>query len=227
MDGLTTQAWVCPEEGAKLVVKDIVLPPLTASQVEVDMEKCGLCHTDIHMRDNDWGVSNYPVVLGHEGIGKVRKVGDNVKKLKVGDIVGITWIRDSCGSCKYCFCGRENICLKGYQGLYLGNNAGCWGKVAFNEHGGCFSKVMRIEERFAIKVPDQLPAECACPLMCGGGTVYEPICDYVIPGQTNVGVIGIGGLGTAALKLAKLHGGLVTAFRYVRTRVHLERVDAT
>ena len=93
------------------------------------------------MRDNDWGISNYPLVLGHEGVGIVRKMGSSVKTLKVGDRVGLTWIRDSCQCCDPCLAGRENICDEGYQGTYLGSAAGCWGKNPHNEHGGCFSKV--------------------------------------------------------------------------------------
>lgn len=88
--------------------------------------------------------------------------------------------------------------------------AGCWGKDPSNEHGGCFSKVMRIEERFAIKIPSNLPPEVACPLICGGGTVFEAVVDYVQSG-TRVGVASIGGLGTAAIRFAKLFGGHVTA----------------
>ena len=106
---LVTKAYVCNAQGEKLVLQDITLPALTATQVELDLTHCGLCHTDIHMRDNDWGVTNYPVVLGHEGVGTVRKIGSSVKTLKVGDRVGITWIRDSCGCCDPCMAGRENM----------------------------------------------------------------------------------------------------------------------
>ena len=96
-------------QGEKLVLQDITLPAMLATQVELDLTHCGLCHTDIHMRDNDWGITNYPVVLGHEGVGVVRKIGSSVKNLEVGDKVGITWIRDSCGGCDPCKCGRENM----------------------------------------------------------------------------------------------------------------------
>ncbi len=81
-----------------------------------------LCHTDIHMRDNDWGVTDYPVVLGHEGVGVIRKIGSSVKTLKVGDRVGVSWIRDSCQCCDRCLAGRENLCEEGYQGTYLGKS---------------------------------------------------------------------------------------------------------
>lgn len=207
---LVTQAYVCKEKGAKLELADITLPALTATQVQLDLTHCGLCHTDIHMRDNDWGVSNYPLVLGHEGVGIVTKLGSSVKNLQVGDRVGISWIRDSCACCDPCLAGRENICEKGYQGLYLGSGAGCWGKEPYNEHGGCFSKVMRIEEKFAIKLPENLPSEVACPFICGGGTMFEPVVDYVQNG-TRVAIASVGGLGTAGIKFSKSFGGHVTA----------------
>lgn len=101
-------------------------------------------------------------------------------------------------------------CSEGYQGTYLGPAAGCWGKNPHNEHGGCFSKVMRLEERFAIKLPGGLPPEIACPLICGGGTVFESVVDYVQCG-TRVAVASIGGLGTSAIKFCKTFGGHVTA----------------
>lgn len=207
---LVTQAYVVREKGAALVLEDITLPPLKSTQVELDVTHCGLCHTDIHMRDNDWGVSDYPMVPGHEGIGVVRKLGSACRTLAIGDVVGITWIRDSCLACDACLAGRENICVEGYQGTFLGPSAGCWGKDPSHEFGGCFSKVMRLEERFAIKLPEKLPPEVACPLICGGGTVFEAVVDYVQCG-TRVAVASIGGLGTAAIKFAKSFGGHVTA----------------
>lgn len=106
---LVTQAMVCNGKGEKLVLQDITLPAMKATMVELDTTYCGLCHTDIHMKDNDWGISDYPIVLGHEGIGIVRKIGSAVRNLKVGDTVGITWARDSCLHCDRCLEGRENM----------------------------------------------------------------------------------------------------------------------
>lgn len=172
----------------------------------------GLCHTDITMRDNGWGVTDYPIVLGHEGIGKVRRVGSSVSHAKVGDRVAIAWIRNSCQACDACLDGRENICREGFQGTYLGKSAGLWGSspLKYNEHGGCFSRIQRIEEKFAVKIPDNLPSEIACPLMCGGGTVYEPIVDWAKP-NSKVGISSLGGLGTVGVKLARLRGCTVYA----------------
>ena len=207
---LETEAYVCKEKGAKLTLETITLPALGATEVECDMICCGLCHTDAHMCSNDWGISDYPIVPGHEGVGLIRAIGASVKTHKVGDRVAVTWIRDSCMDCNSCMVGRENICRCGYQGTYLAGSAGVFGKEAYNEHGGAFSKVCRIEAKFAIKIPENVPDEIACPLLCGGGTVFEPIVDYCEPG-TKLGVAGIGGLGTAAIKLARLRGVTVTA----------------
>lgn len=210
MATLQTDAYVCLNKGDPLVLSTITLPPLAATEVECDMVCCGLCHTDCHMTNNDWGVADFPMVPGHEGVGIVRALGSAVKTHSVGDRVAIAWLRDSCLTCDACMCGRENLCRSGYQGTYLGNSAGPFGKQSYNTHGGCFSKVMRISARFAVKIPDNVPDDVACPLLCGGGTVYEPIVDYC-PAGTHLGVAGIGGLGTAAIKLAKLRGVTVTA----------------
>jgi D-arabinose 1-dehydrogenase-like Zn-dependent alcohol dehydrogenase len=165
------------------------------------------------MRDNDWGVTDYPVVLGHEGIGIVTNVGSCVTTLKEGDRVGVAWIRDSCGNCDACLVGRENMCAKGYQGTFLGPSAGCWGKnkLMYNNHGGAFSKITRIEAKFAVKIPDEIPSASAAPFLCGGGTVFEPLENYAKAGS-KVGIRSLGGLGMSAVKLAKCNGSIVTAF---------------
>lgn len=180
--------------------------------IEANIIIIGLCHTDIHMRHNEWGTSNYPLLAGHEAVATVSRIGDAVRNLNVGDRVAIAWIRDSCGACDGCLVGRENICEPGYQGTYLGASSGPWGasKLKYNEHGGCFVRVQRIEARFAIKIPEGLPSEIACPLLCGGATMYEPLCDYTSP-NTRVGIASIGGLGTAGIKLARLRGCVVYA----------------
>jgi len=152
-------------------------------------------------------------VLGHEGIGTVCKIGSAVRGLQVGDTVGVGWIRDSCRVCRACLAGRENVCKAGYQGTFCGPSAGCWGKDPHNEHGGCFSKVMRVEEHFAVKIPDNVPVTLAAPLLCAGATVFEPVCNYVTPGK-QVAIASIGGLGTTAIKFAIAHGGTVTALSH-------------
>ncbi|KAG8468743.1 hypothetical protein KFE25_013826 [Diacronema lutheri] len=198
---LETEAYGAKTKGGKIELLKVTLPPLKASQVQIEMSHCGLCHTDVHMLSDDFGMVNFPLVPGHEGVGKVTIAGDDVRGLKVGDRVGVGWIRDSCGTCEMCGCGRENVCQVGYDGTFLGDN----------NHFGAWSRVMRIEAKFAFKLPDNISAELAGPLMCAGGTVYEPIVEYVKPG-TVVGIGAVGGLGTLAIKLCKLHGAKVIAF---------------
>lgn len=203
-----TDVWCVAQAGAALELRKLTLSPLTASQVQVQVKYCGLCHTDIHMKNNDWGISNYPMVPGHEGIGVVSAVGSAVSNLKVGDTVGIGWIRGSCMNCKNCSVGKDNLCNSGYQGTYLSSNAGIWGRHDFAMQG-CFARTMHIEERFAFKIPKGLNEAKAAPLMCAGVTVWEPIVNYVKPGS-RVGVLSLGGLGHMAVKLANAAGGIVT-----------------
>jgi uncharacterized zinc-type alcohol dehydrogenase-like protein len=206
---MKTQAWVCPSQGSRLELQEIELPPLKPHEVQIEITHCGLCHTDIHMRDNDWGVSNYPLVAGHEGLGQVVAVGEQVSTSRVGDTVGVGWLRDSCGGCRHCRSGRDNLCEAGYQGTYLSSNAGIWGKEAHNEHG-CFTRCMNVAERFAFKIPDGMAPETAAPLLCAGITVWEPIADYVRP-NSRVGVVSLGGLGHMAVQFALAVGAEVWA----------------
>lgn len=206
---MKTKGWVCPSKGAHLELRDIELPPLRPHEVQIEITHCGLCHTDIHMRDNDWGISNYPLVAGHEGLGCVTAIGELVSSLSVGDTVGVGWLRDSCGGCRNCRSGRDNLCETGYQGTYLSGNAGVWGKKEHNEHG-CFAKHMHVPERFAFKIPEGIAPEAAAPLLCAGITVWEPIADYVRP-NSRVGVVSLGGLGHMAVRFAVAVGAEVWA----------------
>lgn len=191
-------------QGEDFKLQALTLPALGATQVEVKIRMVGLCHTDIHFRDNDMGNADYPLLAGHEGVGEVVQTGRDVRTLKIGDRVGLGWIRDSCDSCKNCKAGRENICYQQYQGIYLGKSAGPWGSLGkYNEHGGCFTRVQRIEETFAVNIPKGLPDSCVCPLLCGGATMYEPLCNHARAGS-RVGVLGLGGLGRCGVKLGKL-----------------------
>ncbi len=124
---------------------------LGKGEIEIQITHNGLCHTDIHMRDNDWDVSTYPLVPGHEVVGVVTQVGTDVTSLAVGDRVGFGWIRDACRQCDYCIQGEENICRNGYTGLILGH------------HGG-FADKLRAPADFAYKIPDALDSAGAAPL---------------------------------------------------------------
>ncbi len=157
------KAYVCPAKGEPFELQEIELPPLLENEVELDMMYFGLCHTEISMQKNIWGVSDYPLIPGHEGIGKISHVGRFAcSGINVGDIVGVGWMRGSCGVCRRCDEGCENLCEKGYNGTLLGEKAGCWGsKTAI----GCFSSKMRIDSKFVFKIPSNIPPEKAGPLV--------------------------------------------------------------
>lgn len=173
--------------------------PLGRGDVEIRITHNGLCHTDIHMVNNDWGISSYPLVPGHEVIGTVTELGDDVTTLKVGDRVGFGWIRDSCRECDQCLQGNENICRAGHKGLIVGN------------YGG-FAEKLRAPAAFAYKIPEAIDSASAAPLLCAGITVYAPLRTYIKHPGMKVGVIGIGGLGHMAVKFANAMGSQVTAF---------------
>ena len=169
------------------------------NDIEIQVTHNGLCHTDLHMRDNDWGISQFPLVPGHEVVGTVTEIGTQVTTLKVGDRVGFGWIRDSCRVCSHCLQGQENICRQGYTGLIVGH------------HGG-FADRLRAPADFAYKIPESLDSAHAAPLLCAGITVYTPLRTYLNHPAMRVGVIGIGGLGHLAIQFARAMGAEVTAF---------------
>lgn len=163
--------------------------------VLVTVDVCGVCHSDIHLADGDWG-EVFPLVPGHEIIGTIKKVGDGVDDLKIGQRVGVGWQCNSCGVCEYCKKGEETFCSQ--------NQATCVG------HYGGFAQEVVANSRFVIPIPDVLDSAATAPLMCGGVTVYTPIDRYVKAGD-HVAVVGIGGLGHMAIQIAKAKGCKVTA----------------
>ncbi len=168
--------------------------------VEVSITHCGICYSDVHMIDNDLGMSVYPFVPGHEIVGNISNLGNKVKALNKGDRVGIGWQAKSCNTCEWCLSGEENLCPEVFQ-------SGTWG----NPHGG-FAESIIVDSRFAFLIPEKLESENVGPLMCGGITVYAPLVTYKVKPSMKVGVIGIGGLGHLALQFARAFGCEVTAF---------------
>ena len=171
---------------------------LKMEEVEVKISHCGVCHSDVHLIDNDWGISKYPFIPGHEIVGTVTAVGSSVTSLKVGDRVGIGWQADSCGQCEWCRQGDEHLCAKS-QPTCVGRNGG-------------YADAIRVNWRFAIPVPAVLESENVAPLLCGGITVYAPLRNHGVRPSSRVGIIGIGGLGHMGLQFARAFGAEVTAF---------------
>jgi uncharacterized zinc-type alcohol dehydrogenase-like protein len=171
---------------------------LGPQEVEIAITHCGICHSDLHLIANDWGTSQYPFIPGHEIVGKVSAVGDEVRLLEVGQRVGLGWQSNSCGVCEWCTRGMENLCLAA--------EATC-----VHRNGGYADRV-RANARFVIPIPDSLESEHTAPLLCGGITVYNPLRTHGVNPSSRVGIVGIGGLGHLAIQFAKVFGAEVTAF---------------
>jgi uncharacterized zinc-type alcohol dehydrogenase-like protein len=197
---MSTTIHALAASGAKQPLKPFQFDPgpLGSEQVEIAVESCGICHSDLSMLDNDWGMTKYPFVPGHEVVGKVVALGEHTKRLKIGDRVGLGWYSGSCGECEQCLSGNQNLCLKAESTI-------------IGRHGG-FATRVRAQWTWAIPLPEKVDAGRAGPLLCGGITVFNPIIQCGIKPTDSVAVIGIGGLGHLALKFLRAWGCDVTAF---------------
>ena len=173
--------------------------------VQIDILYCGVCHSDLHTARNEWGGTIYPVVPGHEIVGRVTKVGNHVKKYKVGDLVGVGCMVDSCGECNNCKEGLEQYCSGGMVGTYNGQERDGSGVT----YGG-YSKQIVVTEDFVLKVSEKLPLAGVAPLLCAGITTYSPLKHWKVGKGDKVGVLGLGGLGHMGVKLAVSFGAEVT-----------------
>jgi uncharacterized zinc-type alcohol dehydrogenase-like protein len=177
------------------------------NDVQMDILFCGVCHSDLHQVRDDWGGSVYPVVPGHEIIGRVTKVGNAVKKFKVGDLAAIGCMVDSCRSCPSCTDGLEQYCTEGCTWTYNSPDRKSDGMTM-----GGYSNNIVADEAFVLKVPESLDPAAAAPLLCAGITTYSPLRHWNISKGHKVGVVGLGGLGHMALKFAKAFGAEVVLF---------------
>ena len=191
------EAWVVKAAKQQMVLETVDLGPLGAEDVEVAVEHCGLCHSDLSILNNEWGISQYPAILGHEVIGRVTATGPNAKGLKVGQRVGVGWNSASCMHCHQCMSGSHHLCPE-VQATIVG-------------HRGGFASHIRSHWAWAIPLPEKLNFPEAGPLLCGDVTVFAPLAMYAKP-TDRVGIIGIGGLGHMAVKFAATYGCDVTAF---------------
>jgi uncharacterized zinc-type alcohol dehydrogenase-like protein len=172
--------------------------PLEPEEVEIAVEFCGLCHSDLSILNNDWGLSQYPVVPGHEAVGRIVAAGDQVKGLGIGQRVGIGWTSASCMHCHQRMTGDHHLCA-GAVATIIG-------------HRGGFAEKVRSHWAWAVPLPEALDISSAGPLLCGGVTVFAPLAIYDVKPTDRVGVVGIGGLGHMALQFANAWGCEVTAF---------------
>ncbi len=172
--------------------------PLRDGQVEIAVTHCGICHSDLSMLDNDWGLSSYPFVPGHEVSGTVAAVGHGVTHLKVGDRVGLGWYAGSCLTCRQCMTGNHNLCATADQTIV-------------GRHGG-FADRVRAQATWVTPIPDALDPAKVGPMFCGGVTVFNPILQFGVLPTHRVGVVGVGGLGHLAVQFLNKWGCEVTAF---------------
>ena len=171
---------------------------LNPEEVEIEVMYCGICHSDLSMIDNEWGQSQYPLVPGHEVVGKICQIGSQVKHLENGQHVGLGWHAGYCNQCSYCDQGDHNLCIKT--------------KATIIRHHGGFADKVRADANSVIAIPEGINLETAGPLFCAGITVFTPLVEFDIKPTDKVAVIGIGGLGHLAVKFLHAWGCEVTAF---------------
>jgi uncharacterized zinc-type alcohol dehydrogenase-like protein len=191
-------AYAAFEPGGELKPFQYDPGPLDADAVEIAVEHCGICHSDLSMRNDEWGMSTYPLVPGHEAIGTIAAVGDRVTHLKPGQRVGLGWHAGYCMVCPSCMSGDHNLCAEPRQTI-VGRH-------------GAFADRVRADAASVLPLPDGLDRASAGPLFCGGITVFNPLIQFDIKPTDDVAVIGIGGLGHMALQFYRAWGCHVTAF---------------
>ncbi len=179
----------------------------TSTDVVIEVLHCGVCHTDVHSVNNDWGWSMYPLVPGHEIVGRVTEVGDDVTKFRPGDLAGIGCLVDSCRKCARCEAGEEHACERYPTPTYGGFERG-----TKNPTYGGYSNNYVVDERFALRLPAGLDAAAVAPLLCAGITTYSPLRYWQVGSEHTIGVVGLGGLGHMAVKLGRAFGARVVMF---------------
>tara|TARA_R110002073_G_scaffold107095_3_gene241539 strand:- start:5579 stop:6634 length:1056 start_codon:yes stop_codon:yes gene_type:complete len=178
----------------------------TLKDVEIDILYCGVCHSDLHFARNDWGMTQYPVVPGHEIVGRVSHVGAGVNKYKVGDLVAVGCLVDSCRTCNNCKNDLEQYCPE-----WVGTYGGYDKHLDTNTHGG-YSESIVVDEEFVLRVPENLDHAGIAPVLCAGITTWSPLRHWNVGKDSKVAVVGLGGLGHMAIKLAHALGAHVTLF---------------
>jgi uncharacterized zinc-type alcohol dehydrogenase-like protein len=200
----TTRAYAAPSAKAPLAPFSLERREPRANDVLIDILYCGVCHSDIHQARDEWGGAIFPMVPGHEIVGRVSKVGSAVTRFKAGDAVGVGCFVDSCRDCPQCHEGEEQYCDKGMVGTYNGRE-----RDGSPTYGG-YSTHITVDEKYVLRIPESLPLDRAAPLLCAGITTYSPLRHYGVKAGDRIAVVGLGGLGHMAVKLGKAMGAEVT-----------------
>jgi uncharacterized zinc-type alcohol dehydrogenase-like protein len=178
------------------------------TDIQIDILYCGVCHSDIHVARGEWGNSVFPALPGHEIVGRVTAIGAEVKNFKPGDLAGVGCMVDSCKTCASCQRGLEQYCEVGFTGTYNDPDKKTPGQHTF----GGYSKFIVVQESFVLRIPENLELAAVAPLLCAGITTYSPLKHWNVSKGQKVGVVGLGGLGHMALKIAHAMGAKVTLF---------------
>ncbi len=188
-------------------LKEIIIErrSLQPKDIEIDILFCGVCHSDLHTARNDWGGTKYPSVPGHEIVGRITKIGAEVTQFKVGDLAGVGCLVDSCKECESCKQDLEQYCLNGSTGTYNGKD-----QYLNQQTFGGYSEKVLVTEDFVLKIPENLDLKAVAPLLCAGITTWSPLKHWNVKKGSKVAVVGLGGLGHMAIKLAKGLGAEVT-----------------
>jgi uncharacterized zinc-type alcohol dehydrogenase-like protein len=200
-----TQAYAAPAVNEPLAPFQFERREVGPTDVQIEILYCGVCHSDLHQVRDEWGGSIFPMVPGHEIVGRVTQVGAEVKNFKAGDLAGVGCMVDSCRKCSSCQEGLEQYCEVGFVGTYNGRER----QTGVPTYGG-YSKLIVVDEAFTLRVADSLPLEGVAPLLCAGITTYSPLRQWKVGQGHRVGVMGLGGLGHMAVKLAAAMGAEVT-----------------
>ena len=203
----TTHGYAAKDASSELAPFDIQRRDLREHDVQIEVLFCGVCHSDLHQARNEWRNTTYPVVPGHEIVGRVTNVGPGVSRYKSGDLVGVGCLVDSCRTCASCAEGLEQYCENGFVGTYNGTD-----RVSGETTYGGYSTSVVVDEAFVLSVPENLDAAGAAPLLCAGITTYSPLRQWGAGPGKKVGIVGLGGLGHMGVKLARAMGAYVVLF---------------
>lgn len=203
---MRTKAYAATSPTSRIAPYTIDRRAVGARDVRIDIAFCGVCHSDLHTARGEWQGTSYPCVPGHEIVGTVAEVGPSVTRYAIGDTVGVGCMVGSCGSCSSCEAGLEQYCIPGFTGTY--NGADLHGGVTY----GGYSESVVVDEHFVLRIPKGLDLAAAAPLLCAGITTWSPLKHWKAGPGTKVGIVGLGGLGHMALKLARALGAHVVQF---------------